>query len=648
MRRSLILMGLTGLLPIVVLGSAYGAVTLREQRAALNRQAGLASRSTARLVGREIAATVDAVKMISRSPSLDAGIDRPRFMQLGQRLMEDHRDWANLSVADSSGNRVLDLPEPIGGRLGKVIDPVSLTRAVRTRQPQVGHVIRGPSGLTAFAVRAPVLQNGAVSYVVSAVVPVRAMQHLLFGEEVPTNWRLRLIDKRGAVIAESGAIEHDAVQSVVTAVPEAGWQVEVAVPRGSFAAFTRQARLVLIGGGLVALALFVALGVALMIELRRFRQRQAATLQAQRLEALGRLTGGVAHDLNNLLTPILGGLDLLRARIGEDAKALRYIESATSSAERARSLVARLLAYAKRQALTPEAIDVPAMLADLQELLQRSVGPMIDCTVRAAPDLPPVRADRNQLELAVLNLVINARDAIQSGGHSGGRTGGAIVVEARTPQRDEAHGLPRGEYLALVVKDDGCGMDAATLRRALEPFFTTKEGDRGTGLGLSMVHGFAEQSAGRLVLESAPGQGTSATLILPVTDAPPPMPDSLRERPTRTAEILLVDDDPAVREAAAEVLRAHGHRVAEAESLHQGMAALSGAPGTALVITDYMMPGGTGGEFITRARDAGLPQPFLLLTGYTDAAEDLPGDVPQLRKPFRERELLDAVDALLD
>jgi CheY-like chemotaxis protein len=254
-----------------------------------------------------------------------------------------------------------------------------------------------------------------------------------------------------------------------------------------------------------------------------------------------------------------------------------------------------------------------------------------------------VRADRNQLELAVLNLVINARDAIKTGG----RTSGTIIVETRLPRRDEARGLARGDYLALAVHDDGCGMDAATLRRAMEPFFTTKAGDRGTGLGLSMVHGFAEQSAGRLVLESAPGQGTSATLILPATDAPAPAPGTVRDRPTRTAEILLVDDDPAVREAAAEVLRAHGHLVAEAESLSQGLAALSHAPDVALVITDYMMPGGTGGEFITRARDAGLPQPFLLLTGYTDAAEDLPGDVPQLRKPFRERELLDAVDALL-
>ncbi len=643
MRRSLILMGLTGMLPIVVLGAAYGAVTLREQRTALDRQAALASRSTARLVGREIAATLDAVKMISRSPSLDSTIDRPRFTQLGLRLMEDHPGWSAISIADAAGIRMLDLPRPIGGQLGEVVDPVSLAAAVRTRTPQVGHVVRGPGGMVAFAVRAPVLQDGTIRYVVSAVVPVRAMQHLLMSEEIPPEWRLRLLDGRGAVIAQSGSPAQDAARATVSPVPEAGWHVEVAVPGGSFAALTRQTRLILIGGGLLALALFVALAFALIVELRRFRQRQAATVQAQRLEALGRLTGGVAHDLNNLLTPILGGLDLLRARIGDDAKSLRYIDSATHSAERARSLVARLLAYAKRQALTPEAIVVATMLADLHELLQRSVGPTIGCTIHTADDLPAVRADRNQLELAVLNLVINARDAIKTGG----RISGTIVLSARPPRRDELRGLPRGEYLALAVHDDGCGMDAATLRRAMEPFFTTKSGDRGTGLGLSMVHGFAEQSSGRLMLESAPGQGTSATLILPATDPPAAIADAIRERPTRTAEILLVDDDPAVREAAAEVLRAHGHQVAEAESLSQGMAVLAGAPGTALVITDYMMPGGTGGEFIHRARGAGLPQPFLLLTGYTDAADDLPDDVPQLRKPFRERELLDAVDALL-
>lgn len=637
-------MGLTGMLPIVVLGAAYGAVTLREQRVALHRQATIASRSTARLVGREVAGTLEAVRMISRSPSLDSGIDRTRFTRLAERLIADHPQWVALSIADAAGNRLLDLPQPIGGAMGKVIDMASLTAAVQTGRPQVGNVVRGPRGVTAFAVRAPVPQpGGKPRYIVSAVVPVAAMQPLLQPEELPPDWRLRLFDSRGAVIAQSGTGTHDVADSVVTPVPGADWKVEVAMPKGSFAALTRQTRLVLIGGGLLALLLFVALGFALARELGRFRQRQAAIVQAQRLEALGRLTGGVAHDLNNLLTPILGGLDLLRTRVGTDPKGLRYIDSAIHSAERARSLVARLLAYAKRQALTPEPVDTGTMLADLHELLQRSVGPTITCTLECTPDLPPVRADRNQLELAVLNLVINARDAIKTDS----RTSGAILVQTRPARREETRPLPRGDYLALVVRDDGCGMDAATLRRAMEPFFTTKSGDRGTGLGLSMVHGFAEQSAGRLLLESAPGQGTTATLILPATTAAAASPEVPRDRPTRTAAILLVDDDPAVREAAAEVLRAHGHAVTEAESLSQGMALLADTPETALVITDYMMPGGTGGEFIARARGTGVDKPFLLLTGYTDAAEDLPDDVPQLRKPFREQELLEAVDALL-
>lgn len=632
-------MGLTGLLPIVVLGAAYGSVTLREQRVAIDRQARIASRSAARLVGREITASLDAVKMISRSPTLDSGIDRARFTRLGLRLMEDHPDWAALSLADPQGNRLLDLPRPIGGRLGKAVDLDSLAATVRTGKPQIGHVVTGPRGLRAFAARAPVLHQGHADLIVSAVIPIAAMRHLLLVEDVPGDWRIRLFDERNALVAESGALSDGPRHAVATPVPESGWKVEVAVPAGSLTTLTRQAQIVLIGGGVLALLLFAALTWSLMRELRRYRQRQAATLQAQRLEALGRLTGGVAHDLNNLLTPILGGLDLLRGRIGDDAKARRYVDSALRSAERARSLVARLLAYARRQALTPEPIAVAAMLDDLAELLQRSVGPTIACTTRAAPGLPAVRADRNQLELAVLNLVINARDAI--------KTNGTIVVEARPAHRGETRALPRGDYVAVTVRDDGCGMDAATLRRAVEPFFTTKAGDRGTGLGLSMVHGFAEQSAGRLVIESAPGQGTAATLVLPATQAPVAASDPEQAAPTRTAAILLVDDDPDVREAAAEVLRAHGHQVTEAESLDRGMAALAADPETALVITDYMMPGGTGGEFVTRARGEGLAQRFLLLTGYTDAAEDLPADVPQLRKPFRERELLLAVDALL-
>ncbi|KTF69660.1 ATP-binding protein [Sphingomonas sp. HT-1] len=644
MQRSLILMGLTGLLPIVLLGAVYTAVSLREQRNALDRQAVIASRSTARLVGREIAANLDAVKMIGRSPTLDRPLDLDRFTRLGMRLMEDHPNWSRISVADAGGNRVLDLPEPIGGRLGKVVEPESLAAAVRTGQPQVGIVAAGPGGGKAFAIRAPAARASGVRYVVSAVLRVEAMRPLLVNEDVPPSWRVRLFDRRGTLVAQAGKAPAGPVHAVRTRVPElGGGEVRVEVPGGTFAALTRQARMVLIAGGIVALLLFAALALLLARELRRFRQREAAAVQAQRLEALGRLTGGVAHDLNNLLTPVLGGLDLLRGRCAEDAKAMRYIDSATQSAERARGLVARLLAYSRRQALTPEAIDVPAMLHELHELLQRSVGPSIGCTIAAVPPLPPISADRHQLELAILNLVINARDAIQAGDRPGGR----IAIQARAARRDEARGLPRGDYLAIAVADDGCGMDAVTLRRAVEPFFTTKASDRGTGLGLSMVHGFAEQSAGRLLIESAPGEGTTVTLVLPATADAVAETRIQQARPTRTTRILLVDDDPAVREAAAEVLRTHGHAVAEADSLVQGMAALLQDAAIGVVITDYMMPGGTGGAFITRARAAGLRQPFLVLTGYMDSTEDLPAGVPQLRKPFRERELLHAVDALL-
>ncbi|MHA6718489.1 ATP-binding protein [Sphingomonas sp. RS6] len=644
MKRSLILMGLTGILPIVVLGAAYGYVSLQEQRAALDRQALIASRASARLIGRELSANIDAVAMLAQSPSFDGTLDRDRFNVLAKRLIDVRPTWRRLGVSDRAGNRLLVVPPVDAVLAGKVIDRQSLIAAFETGKPQVGHVVRGPLDEYVFAIRAPAMRDGTARYVVSAVLPARGMAQLLLAEAIPGASRVRLFDDRGALVAAVGSGGPGPLRSATSVVPGTAWRVEFAVPGGAFAALTRQARMVLILGALIALLLFVALVLLLRRELGRYRDRQAATVQAQRLEALGRLTGGVAHDLNNLLTPILGGLDLLRKRCPDDTKALRYIDNAVVSAERARSLVARLLAYSRRQTLAPEAIDPAIMFDDLRDLLERSAGAAIPCIVTLNP-APPILADRNQLELAILNLVINARDAISANENGDGR----IAIEVRPAREEELRGLSTTPCVAISVHDDGCGMDALTLRRAVEPFFTTKAGDRGTGLGLSMVHGFAEQSSGRFLLQSAPGEGTSATLVLPCAAAPAAQPAAAPAAlPSRTADILLVDDDAPVREAAAEVLRAHGHSVREAASLNDGMAQLAAQPSPDLIITDYMMPGGTGGEFITRARAESESLRFLLLTGYVDSADDLPADVPQLRKPFRDRELLVAVDALLD
>ena len=377
-------------------------------------------------------------------------------------------------------------------------------------------------------------------------------------------------------------------------------------------------------------------------------EREAALGQlheAQKLETLGQLTGGVAHDFNNLLTPIMGVLDLLQRRYaGGDERAARLIGGALESAERARVLVQRLLGFARRQALQTKPVDLCALLDGMRDLVTSSIGPTIDFRLRCAADLPPAFADPNQLELAILNLGVNARDAMPRGGTL------TIAVEPASVGPGDLTGVAPGLFLRLSVIDTGSGMDEATLARAVEPFYSTKELGKGTGLGLSMVHGLASQLGGALRMSSALGEGTRVDLWLPVSaasvvqrqaDAPPD-----RHRPARLFAILLVDDEQLVRAATAEMLRELGHGVVEASSGAEALAKLADQRFD-IVVTDYKMPRMNGAKLAERARAVQPGLPVLLITGYTGLAEDAP-DLPRLDKPFRRAELARLIDRLVD
>ena len=293
-------------------------------------------------------------------------------------------------------------------------------------------------------------------------------------------------------------------------------------------------------------------------------EREAALAklhEAQKLETLGQLTGGVAHDFNNLLTPITGALDLLNRRYAkDDPRAGRLIGGAIESAERARILVQRLLGFARRQALETQPVDVPALLEGMRDLIASSVGPAIDVRLRFETGLPAALTDPNQLELALLNLCVNARDAMPRGGVL------TLAASAETLGPGDVPQVAPGLYLRLSVIDSGMGMDEPTLSRAIEPFFSTKDVGKGTGLGLSMVHGLALQLGGGLGLRSSPGEGTRVDLWLPVaSEAPAENRPALPDGPAvhvRPQSILLVDDEALVRTATAEMLRELGHNVA--------------------------------------------------------------------------------------
>lgn len=374
------------------------------------------------------------------------------------------------------------------------------------------------------------------------------------------------------------------------------------------------------------------------------KEADAQLAQAQKMDAIGQLTGGVAHDFNNLLTPIVGSLDLLRRRHKDDERTQRMIGGALQAAERAATLTQRLLAFARRQALQPRAVDIGALIDGLVDLMRRSLGPSIAVTLEIPRHLSSARVDPNQLELALLNLAINARDAMPGGGELT-LTVSEVVVDDRNMV-----GLAPDRYVRIAAIDTGVGMDRATLARATEPFFSTKGVGKGTGLGLSMVHGLAAQSGGTLRLTSEPGSGTTVELWLPATDEIATDAVENTAEPViarRAAKVLLVDDEDLVRAATADMLRDIGYVVVEMSSASQALSAIRSGVDADILVSDYLMPGMTGGQLITELWSSGNRIPALLVTGYAAAGEDVPDGVTRLSKPFRQTDLAARVDELL-
>ncbi len=368
--------------------------------------------------------------------------------------------------------------------------------------------------------------------------------------------------------------------------------------------------------------------------------------QAKKMEMIGQLTGGVAHDFNNLLMAILGNLDLLRKHIPRDTRAARLIDGALQGAKRGAALTQRLLAFARRQDLKVGPVDMAALLHGMMDLLDRSLGPTIETRVTIAPDLPPALADAIQVEMALLNLALNAKDAMAEGGRL------EIALDLATASAGEADGLDPGRYLRLAVVDNGHGMDRDTLARAVDPFFTTKGRGKGTGLGLSTIHGLAVQLDGVLRLTSAPGQGTRAELWLPATaalpaaDRPEPQPPAQIDAVQR-ATILVVDDDALIAMSTTDMLEDLGHEVIETHSGARAVAVLRDDRRIDLLITDFSMPGMTGVELAHSARRLRPGLPILLATGYAELPNGEAIDLPRLSKPYQQSDLAAEIAKLL-
>ena len=370
----------------------------------------------------------------------------------------------------------------------------------------------------------------------------------------------------------------------------------------------------------------------------RTREREAALAQVhemQKMESLGQLTGGVAHDFNNLLMVILGNLQLLRKRVPDDTRFLRLIDGAIQGAERGATLTKRMLAFARRQELKPETVEVLRLIGGMEEMLRRTLGPTIQISIDMQKSLPPIRVDPNQLELAVLNLTLNARDAMPLGGR--------LEIAARCMQAGNGpQGLDAGAFVCLTVADSGTGMDEATAKRATEPFFTTKGAGKGTGLGLSMVHGLAAQSGGAMDIKSRVGRGTTVELWLPTAEdavVEPAGPMAMRASTGMRYRILVVDDDPLISAATVAMLEDLGHLANDAPSGVRALEALRGGLPVDLVITDQAMPGMTGAELSRQIQRDWPELPIILATGYADLPHGEDPGLPRLSKPYQQEEL---------
>lgn len=392
---------------------------------------------------------------------------------------------------------------------------------------------------------------------------------------------------------------------------------------------------------------------ALMAEAAERESAEAQLRQIQKMEAVGQLTGGIAHDFNNMLAVVIGGLELAKRRLASDRNdAGRHLDNAMEGASRAAALTRRLLAFARAEPLLPEAISPDALIAGMTDLLDRTLGERVEVQTRFDSESWAIWVDKHQLENAILNLAVNARDAMDGEGLL------TIGTDARTIRDGEFGPVAAGDYVVISVSDTGCGMDQATLDRVFEPFFTTKPVGKGTGLGLSQIFGFVRQSRGEVVIASEPGKGTTVSVLLPrftgaqrlasvtaadpVWDVGPPLHE-------KNAVILVVEDDPRVLNATVEALAELGHRPIPCASPDQALALLEQTPDVQLVITDVVMPGTTGPELVAAIHPLYPHVAVLFVTGFAgDIGEAAAfGGHDLLRKPFTMGALAKAVEAAL-
>lgn len=680
-RRSLITLGVAATLPTVVFVAVGAFYFLRAERARVETATLGRSEIATMLMDGRLRRDLAALGVLASSVDLAKG-DLPEFYFRTQRVMKTNPAWRTIVLLDAQSEQELfDLRRPLGAPAPLSPAHVDGLKDVRERAgPAAGAIGPQPEALT--WVYMPVMLDGQVRYALAAGVSPQVFQELLMAVAQPGS-TAALVDRNGTFVARTLHFQtrvgtpatiyvRNAIRSsdrgfyrgttyeglknytAFHTSPWSGWSAHLAVASSLIDTPTVWS---FVAAGLAALGALLLGGTLILLVLRDMAERRRAeeTLrQSQKMEAVGQLTGGIAHDFNNLLTAIIGNLDMIRTRVQDNERLRRLADNALEASRRGAKLSSQLLAFSRSQRMSVGPVDLQQLFNGINGLLTQSVGPTIDVRLTLDPQARIVMSDANQLELALLNLAVNARDAMPAGGQ--------LTISARRASAVDRHlraqHLHRGDYVDLSVTDTGTGMSEEVRVRAIEPFFTTKPVGQGTGLGLSQVYAVAVESGGSFRIDSETNRGTTIYITLPlappgsVVVTPPvvaPVPAEAPERRVaRTASILVVDDDNLVRRFMAESLRSLGYEVRD---VGDGAAALAELEQRRfdLLLADFAMPGMNGAE-VAKAAQLKQPElPVLIVSGYADSAavEAALGTARQLRKPFDMAELGAAVAEIL-
>ena len=666
-RRSLVTLGVAAMLPTVVFAAVSVFYLLRAERERVTNSTIAQSEYVMTLVDTQLQRHLAALDVLSSSIYFETR-NWSEFYWRVQRLLAANPLWESIVLIDSQRREeVFDLHRPFGAP--RPIAPVhehDLRRVLTSGTALVGDIESHEHPVVWLYVPARV--DGKITHVIALSLKSSILQNTLTAYASPDatgaivdadgDFVARTLDYHERVGTPATQYVRDAVRNgkgglysgttyeglknytAYFVSPTSGWSTHLAVASGSIDTPTR---LSFVAAGIAALGGLALGGFLIVLVLRDIAERRRAEemlRQSQKMEAIGQLTGGIAHDFNNLLTAVIGNLDMIRTRAAGNDRLQRMADNALEAARKGAKLSSQLLAFSRSQRMNVGPVDLAQLLGGMSGLLAQSVGPSVRVDVRVDEDARFVVSDANQLELALLNLAVNARDAMPEGG--------TLTIKARHVEDTERR-LP---HVELAVSDTGTGMTEEVRARAIEPFYTTKPTGQGTGLGLSQVYAVARESGGSLHIDSEPERGTTVRMMLPAgtpplvrtdVEAPPSttVPGAQSREPTR---VLVVDDDKLVRRFMAESLRSLQYHVTEAESGTQALATME-RERFALLVVDFAMPGMNGADAARAAQERQPGIKVLMVSGYADSAavEAVLGTARQLRKPFDLAELGAAV-----